>query len=183
MVDVSYDAQLASIDSPFAAARASHELGVLQHPAKPRLRAIPTFKVLPDADMWANAGPRCVLSSHAPSVILYAYFWGQLDDSRLDCAVMRPMESDGDHFLMYYLTWDDATEQFKDSCADPRGVDAPQEEEDVRFLYIAIFFSLSHQEFRQPNSTFVRDYEVVKVEQEVPSFSSLTTRAWRRRRW
>ena len=90
----------------------------------------------------ANAGPRCVLSSHPPSVILYAYFWGQLDDPRLDCVIMRPMESDGDHFLNY-LTKDDAAEQFKDSRADPRGVDAPREEEYVRFRYIAIFLSLS----------------------------------------
>ena len=46
---------------------------------------------------------------------------------------MRPMESDGDHFLTYYLTKDDdAAELFKDSRADPRGVDALQEEEDVR---------------------------------------------------
>jgi RNA polymerase II-associated factor 1 len=54
---------------------------------------------------------------------------------------MRPMESDGDHFLTYYLTKDDdAAEQFKDSRADPRGVDALQEEEDVRFS-IYLFFS------------------------------------------
>lgn len=25
----------------------------------------------------------------------------------MDCAIMRPMESDGDHFLSYYLTKDD----------------------------------------------------------------------------
>lgn len=46
---------------------------------------------------------------------------------------MRPMESDGDHFLTYYLTKDDdAADQFKESRADPRGIDALQEEEEVR---------------------------------------------------
>ena len=46
---------------------------------------------------------------------------------------MRPMESDGDHFLSYYLTKDDdAAEQFKDSRGDPRGIDSLQEEEEVR---------------------------------------------------
>jgi hypothetical protein len=48
---------------------------------------------------------------------------------------MRPMESDGDHFLTYYLTKDDeAAEQFKESRADPRGINALQEEEEVRNL-------------------------------------------------
>ena len=56
---------------------------------------------------------------------------------------MRPMESDGDHFLTYYLTKDDdSAEQFKDSRADPRGVDALQEEEDVRHYRIFFFVSL-----------------------------------------
>jgi hypothetical protein len=63
--------------------------------------------------------------------------WGgrQLDDPRLDCAIMRPMESDGDHFLTYYLTKDDeSAEQFKESRADPRGIESLQEEEEVRPL-------------------------------------------------
>ena len=50
-----HDAQLVSNDSSFAAVRASHELGVLRHPAKPRLRAVLMYEVLPDADIWANA--------------------------------------------------------------------------------------------------------------------------------
>jgi RNA polymerase II-associated factor 1 len=46
---------------------------------------------------------------------------------------MRPMESDGDHFLTYYLTKDDeSAEQFKESRADPRGIESLQEEEEVR---------------------------------------------------
>jgi hypothetical protein len=31
----------------------------------------------------------------------------QVEDPRLDCAILRPMESEGDHFLAYYLTQDD----------------------------------------------------------------------------
>jgi hypothetical protein len=31
----------------------------------------------------------------------------QQPDPRLDCAVLRPVESDGDHFLAYYLTKED----------------------------------------------------------------------------
>lgn len=30
-----------------------------------------------------------------------------MEDPRLDCAILRPMESDGDHFLAYYITRDD----------------------------------------------------------------------------
>jgi len=84
------------------------------------------------------------------------------------------MESDGDHFLTYYLTKDDdAAEQFKDSRADPRGVDALQEEEDVR-LSLYRFSSLSligswRSAEQATEFHFVRDYEVVKVEQEVPN--------------
>jgi len=45
---------------------------------------------------------------------------------------MRPMESDGDHFLSYYLTKDDdSAEQFKESRSDPRGIESLQEEEEV----------------------------------------------------
>jgi len=146
VVDVSRDAQLASIDSSFVAARASHELGALRHPTKPRLRAVATYEVLPDADVWANAYDLFRFSERPGER------GPELDDPRLDCAIMRPMESDGDHFLTYYLTKDDdAAEQFKDSRADPRGVDALQEEEDATEFH------------------FVRDYEVVKVEQEVPN--------------
>lgn len=31
----------------------------------------------------------------------------QVDDPRLDCAILRPMKSDHDSFLAYYLTQDD----------------------------------------------------------------------------
>ena len=54
-MDISREAQLASIENSFAAARGAEELGSLRHPTKPRLRAVATYEVLPDADVWANA--------------------------------------------------------------------------------------------------------------------------------
>jgi len=54
-VDISREAQLASIENSFAAARSAEQLGALRHPTKPRLRAVATYEVLPDADVWANA--------------------------------------------------------------------------------------------------------------------------------
>ena len=85
------------------------------------------------------------------------------------------MESDGDHFLTYYLTKDDdAAEQFKDSRADPRGIDSLQEEEEVGPVSphipppcVCSNLMIPHQQATEFH--FVRDYEVVKVEQEVPN--------------
>jgi RNA polymerase II-associated factor 1 len=54
-VEISREAQLASIESSFAAARSAEQLSALRHPTKPRLRAVATYEVLPDADVWANA--------------------------------------------------------------------------------------------------------------------------------
>ncbi|KAI0251724.1 RNA polymerase II-associated [Lactifluus subvellereus] len=145
-VDISREAQLTSIESSFAAARSAEQLGTLRHPIKPRLRAVATYEVLPDVDVWANAYDLFRFSERPGER------GPELDDPRLDCAIMRPMESDGDHFLTYYLTKDDdAAEEFKESRADPRGIDALQEEEEATEFH------------------FVRDYEVVKVEQEVPN--------------
>lgn len=55
VVDISREAQLASIENSFAAARGTEQLSSLRHPTKPRLRAVETYEVLPDADVWANA--------------------------------------------------------------------------------------------------------------------------------
>ena len=42
------------------------------------------------------------------------------------------MELDSDHFLTYYLTKnDEAAKQFKELCANPHGINAPQEKEEV----------------------------------------------------
>lgn len=54
-MDISREAQLLSIGKSFAAASSAEQLSALQHPTKPRLRAVATYEVLPDADVWANA--------------------------------------------------------------------------------------------------------------------------------
>lgn len=53
----------------------------------------------------------------------------QLDDPRLDCALLRPMESDGDHFLAYYLTKEDEDAIAFKQIRLTRGPDEPPEEE------------------------------------------------------
>jgi RNA polymerase II-associated factor 1 len=81
-VDVSRDAQLASIDSSFGAARASDDLNALRHPTKPRLRAVATYEVLPDADVWANAYDLFRFSERpgerGPEVRVYNTLWVDL---------------------------------------------------------------------------------------------------------
>ncbi len=38
--------------------------------------------------------------------------------------IMCLMESDGDHFLMYYLMKDNTVEEFNESWADPHDIDS-----------------------------------------------------------
>ncbi|RDX54366.1 RNA polymerase II-associated [Lentinus brumalis] len=142
-IDVSRDAQLRDIEASFAAVESS-ELANLRHPTKPELTAVEAFDILPDADIWANAYDLFRFSERPgdrpPDV----------DDPRLDCAILRPMEADGDHFLAYYLAKDDEDAiAFKQNRL-ARSPDDPPEEEPSAFH-------------------FVRDYETVKVEQEVPN--------------
>lgn len=55
----------------------------------------------------------------------------QVEDPRLDCAILRPMESDGDHFLAYYLTKDDEPAlEFKERRRNAAPA-APEEEPKV----------------------------------------------------
>ncbi|KAI0832072.1 RNA polymerase II-associated [Trametes gibbosa] len=142
-IDVSRDAQLRDIDASFAAI-AKSELSALRHPTKPELTAVEEFEIFPDAEIWANAYDLFRFSERPGDRPL------DVDDPRLDCAVLRPMEADGDHFLAYYLTKEDedAVEFKRNRLA--RSPDDPPEDEPTNFH-------------------FVRDYETVKVEQEVPN--------------
>lgn len=89
----------------------------------------------------------------------------QVDDSRLDCAILRPMESDGDHFLAYYLTENDkAAVQFKNSRSNLPVNAASEEEVGFDIVLRPQLLIASQTAFH-----FVRDYEVVKVEQEIPN--------------
>ncbi|KAH9852165.1 RNA polymerase II-associated [Lenzites betulinus] len=142
-IDVSRDAQLRDIDASFAAI-AKSELSALRHPTKPELTAVEEFEIFPDAEIWANAYDLFRFSERPGDRPL------EVEDPRLDCAVLRPMEADGDHFLAYYLTKEDedAVEFKRNRLA--RSPDDPPEDEPTHFH-------------------FVRDYETVKVEQEVPN--------------
>lgn len=140
VVDVSRSAQIRDIEASFKATE-SVDLSKLRHPNKPDVTAVDSYDIFPDADIWANAydlfrfserpGERppevCPLPQVRNSRLILAF--SKVDDPRLDCAILRPMESDGDHFLAYYLTKDDETAiQFKDERLT-RSPDAPEEDE------------------------------------------------------
>ncbi|KZT07427.1 uncharacterized protein LAESUDRAFT_724896 [Laetiporus sulphureus 93-53] len=142
-VDISRSAQIRDIESSFTATE-DFDLTTLKHPNKPDVTAVESYEIFPDADIWANAYDLFRFSERPgerpPDV----------DDPRLNCAILRPMESDGDHFLAYYLTKEDeAAIEFKEKRLTQTPDDI-EEEEPTPFH-------------------FVRDYETVKVEQEVPN--------------
>jgi RNA polymerase II-associated factor 1 len=140
-IDVSHDAQLRTIEAGFAACT-SLDLTTLSHPNKTGVTAVESYEVLPDADIWANAYDLFRFSERPGERPV------DTEDPRLDCAILRPMESDGDHFLAYYLTREDADAlEFKDERLVPK----------------------RGEENRATAFHFVRDYETVKIEQEVPN--------------
>lgn len=140
-IDVSHDAQLRTIEAGFAACT-SLDLTTLSHPNKTGVTAVESYEVLPDADIWANAYDLFRFSERPGERPV------DTEDPRLDCAILRPMESDGDHFLAYYLTREDADAlEFKEERLIPK----------------------KGEENRTTAFHFVRDYETVKIEQEVPN--------------
>ncbi|KAG1850697.1 RNA polymerase II-associated [Suillus subluteus] len=140
-IDVSHEAQLHTIEAGFAACT-SLDLTTLSHPNKTGVTAVESYDVLPDADIWANAYDLFRFSERPGERP------GDTEDPRLDCAILRPMESDGDHFLAYFLTKEDADAlEFKEERLAPRG----------------------GEENRSTAFHFIRDYETVKIEQEVPN--------------
>ncbi|KZV91509.1 hypothetical protein EXIGLDRAFT_648223 [Exidia glandulosa HHB12029] len=141
-VDVSREAQIRDIESTFPSSTKPIDLSTLKHPTKPGLTAVAVYDAFPDTELWANEY----------DLFKFAERPGERpadqEDTRLDCAVLRPMESDGDHFLAYYLTKDDdASERFKSRRRGQYGETDP-----------------STTPFQ-----FVRDYETVKIEREVPN--------------
>ncbi|KAG1840449.1 RNA polymerase II-associated [Suillus subluteus] len=140
-IDVSHEAQLHTIEAGFAACT-SLDLTTLSHPNKTGVTAVESYDVLPDADIWANAYDLFRFSERPGERP------GDTEDPRLDCAILRPMESDGDHFLAYFLTKEDADAlEFKEERLAPRG----------------------GEENKSTAFHFIRDYETVKIEQEVPN--------------
>ncbi|KIM53429.1 hypothetical protein SCLCIDRAFT_1222827 [Scleroderma citrinum Foug A] len=145
-MDVSRPAQLRDIEASFAACNdpSQFSLSELRHPNKPDVTAVDSYEIFPDADIWANAYDLFRFSERPGERA------ADLEDPRLDCAILRPMESDGDHFLAYYLTEDD--------------------EPALAFKANRFETDLSEQkESKQTTFVHLRDYETVKIEQEVPN--------------
>ncbi|KAF7983338.1 hypothetical protein HWV62_22297 [Athelia sp. TMB] len=174
VIDVSHSAQLATIEASFAAANPrplsstatsvdpdkEFDLKTIRHPNKPGVTAVESYEVLPDAEIWPNAYDLFRFSERPGERN------ADTDDPRLDCAILRPMESDGDHFLAYYLTQtDEAALAFKASRLNPASAAGA---DPLAFLAD----DDDDEKEKEANATafhFVRDYETVKVEQEVPN--------------
>lgn len=117
-VDISRSAQIRDIEASFVACNDDFSLESLQHPTKPNVTAVESYEILPDVDIWPNQydlfrfserpGERAFeVSQCNMSFRLFLTHCRQVDDPRLDCAVLRPMKSGHDTFLAYYLTEDD----------------------------------------------------------------------------
>lgn len=125
-VDVSRNAQLRDVEASFVACNENFSLEKLVHPNKPNVTAIESYPVLPDADIWANQydlfrfserpGDRPVDVRPLFKCAVLNLFLYQVDDPRLDCAILRPMKTEHDSFLAFYLTPDDESAiQFKET--------------------------------------------------------------------
>ncbi|KAF8916190.1 RNA polymerase II-associated [Mucidula mucida] len=146
-IDVSHAAQIRDIEATFVAANQDFSLKNLRHPTKPKLTAIESYEVLPDIDIWPNQYDLFRFSERPGERAL------DMEDPRLDCAILRPMKSEHDSFLSYYLTPDDKTAfTFKENRSKLQPYEKGFDDSPLK------------TEFR-----FVRDYETVKVEQEVPN--------------
>ncbi|KAF9461234.1 RNA polymerase II-associated protein [Collybia nuda] len=144
-IDVSRSAQLRDIEASFAACNENFSLETITHPNKPGVTAVESYEILPDADIWPNQYDLFRFSER-PGERPF-----DVDDPRLDCAILRPMKSDHDSFLAYYLTQDDDSAlKFKETRFGIPPYEVPEDQEETIFH-------------------FVRDYETVKVEQEVPN--------------
>ncbi|KAH8110985.1 RNA polymerase II-associated [Phellopilus nigrolimitatus] len=139
VVDISRAAQIKAVEASFAYAEEKFDITTLKHPNKPNVSVVESYEILPDTDIWANAYDLFRFSERPGERST------EVPDPRLDCAILRPMESDGDHFLAYYLPKEDeVAEDF---------IERRRNNEDVE----ETIFS------------FVRDYETVKIEQDVPN--------------
>ncbi|KAG8895557.1 hypothetical protein FRB99_000464 [Tulasnella sp. 403] len=139
--DGSTDAQILSIEDTFPVNSEPIDLTTITHPTKPDVTAIEAFEFLPDTDLWANTY----------DVFRFAERPGERPieaaDLRLDCGVLRPQESDGEHFLSYYVTKeDDEAEEYK--LHRRTEDDGLEEKPPIAFHW-------------------TRDYETAKVEQDI----------------
>ncbi|KAF8637578.1 hypothetical protein AX17_002647 [Amanita inopinata Kibby_2008] len=144
-IDVSRTAQLRDIEASFIACNDKFNVTSLRHPTKPDVTAVESYEVFPDTDIWANQYDLFRFSERPGERSV------DVDDSRLDCAIFRPMKTDHDSFLAYYLTQDDESAvRFKEVRTALSPYEVPEDQQETTFH-------------------FARDYETVKVEQEVPN--------------
>ncbi|KAJ6619965.1 Paf1-domain-containing protein [Mycena sp. CBHHK59/15] len=85
-IDVSREAQLRDIEASFAACNDVAALAALRHPNKPNVRAVDSYELLPDKEIWANQYDLFRFSERPGE---------------------RPIDAEHDSFLAYYLTADD----------------------------------------------------------------------------
>lgn len=132
-IDVSRGAQIRDIESSFAACNNAFDISTLSHPNKRGVTAVDSYEIFPDADIWANAYDLFRFSERPGERA------ADVEDPRLDCAILRPMESDGDHFLAYYLTEDDESAlKFKEKRLTLSPYESPDQNE---VCPISIFIS------------------------------------------
>ena len=62
--------------------------------------------------------------------------YNQVEDPRLDCAILRPMKTEHDSFLAFYLTEDDEQAlKFKETRFDLSPYEVPENEEVSTMFY------------------------------------------------
>ncbi|KAG8870610.1 hypothetical protein FRB97_009583 [Tulasnella sp. 331] len=142
-VDTSLPAQILAIEATFPPAYdTATDLTALHHPMKPEITAVESYEFLPDSALWANTY----------DVFRFAERPGERSqeatDPRLDCGILRPQESDGEHFLSYYVT---KTDEDAVEYKERRRLNNPILEDDKQ---TTAFY-------------WTRDYETSKVEQDV----------------
>lgn len=54
-IDISHNAQVTNIEKSFVKVNDNFDLSKLECPGKPHLKAIDSFEIYPDAEIWANA--------------------------------------------------------------------------------------------------------------------------------
>lgn len=142
-IDISRSAQLRDIEASFAASNDTFDLSTLKHPNKPDVTAVESYPILPDADIWPNQYDLFRFSERPGDRPV------DVEDERLDCAILRPMKTEHDSFLAYYLTQDDESAiKLKETRTSIAPYEVAEDQEPTLFQ-------------------FVRDYETIKVEQNI----------------
>jgi RNA polymerase II-associated factor 1 len=94
----------------------------------------------------------------------------KVEDPRLDCAILRPMKTEYDSFLAFYLTQDDEPAiSFKETRFTVAPYEVPEDEEVISCRSTLLPSGIQCPFMQETIFHFVRDYETVKVEQEVPN--------------